>query len=248
MTVEGTLIHALSKVGAIKSPRKCGYISSSRTDRGVSALGNIVSFRTGFETDEICSAANSEMEGVWAYSSIEVPDSFNPRAAKQRWYRYHLLRRGQDVGVMKEIASEFVGVHDFSFYSRRDDRNPMRKVDSIEVSEAGRFLIIDFRAESFLWNMVRRISWVINEASLGRLDSGCIGPEVAKKLPRVGLARPEFLVLMEIDCGMEFPVDQRVSMGLNRLLNRRIAESAMKLELEMTFLSEVLGQRDPGET
>src|SRR4030042_1677668 len=74
-TVEGTLVDALTRVGAIKSSRECGYRSSSRTDRGVSAMGNIISFRTGFATGHICAAINSEMDDVWAYAAerYDVP-------------------------------------------------------------------------------------------------------------------------------------------------------------------------------
>lgn len=234
-TVEGSLVDALKSVGAIKSSRECGYRSSSRTDRGVSALGNIVSFRTLFETGELCSAVNSEMEGVWAYSAVDVPDEFNPRAAKQRWYRYHLAKTGQDIGIMREISSKFVGVHDFSGYSRKDKRNPMRKIDSIDLLDRGMFHIIDFRAESYLWNMVRRIVWMMNEGGSGRMPLDQIGPSPRKRPTRIGLARPEFLVLMDIDCGIMFPVDRHAAMGITRAIERRIAESAMRLTLEQTF-------------
>lgn len=246
-TVEGELVDALKGVGAIRSSRECGYRSSSRTDRGVSALGNIVSFRTGFHSRELCSAVNSGMEGVWAYSAVAVPEEFNPRAARERWYRYYLVRADQDLKVLREVASRFVGVHDFSSYSRKDDRNPMRKIDSIQVSEAGSFISLDFRAESYLWNMVRRIAWVMNEASSGRLELECAGPEARKRPRRVGLARPEFLVLMDIDCGIEFPVDPRASIGLSRALERRIGESAMKIELERALLSVVSRSRSDGQ-
>jgi tRNA pseudouridine38-40 synthase len=247
VTVEGELIDALTKVGAIRSSRECGYRSSSRTDRGVSALGNVISFVTSFDVDEICPAVNSEMEDVWAYSAIEVPDEFNPRAARQRWYRYHLLKSGQDMAALKEAASRFVGIHDFSSHSRKDDRNPTRKIDAIEISDLDRFYAIDFLAESFLWNMVRRIVWVMNEAGIGRLSLDCVGPEAKKSPPRVGLARPEFLVLMDVDCGVEFPVDRRASMALSRSLERRIGETAMKLEVERALHSVVSGAQHSGE-
>ena len=248
LTVEGMLVDALEKVGAIKSPRECGYRSSSRTDRGVSALGNIISFRTAFKISEICSALNSEMEDIWAYSAVEVPEEFNPRAAKQRWYRYHLANAGQDIKVMRDIASRYVGVHDFSSYSRKDDRNPMRKIDSIDISEGGMFLTIDFRAESFLWNMVRRIVWMLNEGSFGRIPIESVGPEPMRRPVRVGLARPEFLVLMDIDCGIGFPVDPRASLGLSKVLERRIAESSVKLELERNLYSSIGCRHGPGES
>jgi tRNA pseudouridine38-40 synthase len=228
-TVEGSLVNALSKVGAIRSSRECGYRSSSRTDRGVSALGNIISFRTQFACRDICSAVNSEMEDVWAYSAVEVPDTFNPRHARQRWYRYYLAKSGQDIRIMRDIASRFVGVHDFSGYARKDKRNPMRKIDSIDISDSEMFYALDFRAESFLWNMVRRIAWMVNEGSSGRMGLDSVGPEARNRPGRVGLAPPEYLVLMDIDCGVAFPTDSRASRGILIGLEKRIRQDGMRL-------------------
>jgi tRNA pseudouridine38-40 synthase len=235
LTVEGALITALEKVGAIKSSRECGYRSSSRTDRGVSALGNLISIRTSFPAESLCSAINSEMEGVWAYSAVVVPDEFNPRAARQRWYRYYLPKADQDWKLMSTYSHRFVGVHDFSGYARKDKRNPMRKIDSIDISDAGMFYAIDFRAESFLWNMVRRIVWMLNEGGAGHMPDESIGPGSEKKPIRVGLAPAEYLVLMDIDCGVEFPVDSRASFGITRTLERRIRNSGMRLVFEQTM-------------
>jgi tRNA pseudouridine38-40 synthase len=133
---------------------------------------------------------------------------------------------------MEEIASRFVGVHDFSGYARKDKRNPMRKMDSIEISDFGMFYSIDFRAESFLWNMIRRIVWMMNEGGSGRIPVDAIGPGSVKKPARVGLSPPEFLVLMDIDCGVDFPVDERASIGIARALERRIRNSGMRLAFE----------------
>lgn len=236
VTVEGELVRALERVGAIRSARECGYRSSSRTDRGVSALGNIISLRTSFPLTQLCTAANSEMEGIWVYSAVEVSDAFNPRAARQRWYRYYLADSGQNVGLMRELASRFVGVHDFSVYSRKDKRNPMRKIDSITISEVGMFHAVDFRAESFLWNMVRRIVWMIGEGSAGRIPIDSIGPKSPKKPVRVGLAPPEYLVLMDIDCGVVFPKDRKAVFGISRVLLRRMREHSVRVEFARTLL------------
>jgi tRNA pseudouridine38-40 synthase len=203
-----------------------GYRSSSRTDRGVSALGNVVSIRTDFESRSLCSAVNSELEHVWVYSATEVQDAFNPRAARQRWYRYYLPKADQDRKLMEAISQKFVGVHDFSGYSRRDKRNPMRT--------------IDFRAESFLWNMVRRIVWMVNEGSSGRMPFDMIGPTATEKPVRIGLSPPEYLILMDIDCGISFDVDPRARIGIARRIERSIRETGMRLRFTEDLL-RVLG-------
>jgi tRNA pseudouridine38-40 synthase len=235
-TVEGALVRALGRIGAVSSPRECGYRSSSRTDRGVSALGNVVSFRTDFQVRSLCSAVNSELENAWACSAVSVPEDFNPRAARQRWYRYHLAKSGQSSEMLRELASRFVGVHDFSGHARVAGRNPMRKIDSIEISDSGMFHLIYFRAESFLWNMVRRIVWMMNEGSSGRMSPDLVGPEAPSRPRRIGLAPPEFLVLMDIDCGVVFPVDQKVALGIVRAIERRIRTSAMELAFAESML------------
>jgi len=231
VTVEGALVGALAKIGAIRSPRECGYRSSSRTDRGVSALGNVISFRTSFQLDDLCPALNSEMEDVWAYSAVMVGDDFNPRGARERWYRYYLPKSDQDLAMMRSIASLYMGVHDFSGHARKDKRNPMREIRSIVISDAGVFCTLDFRAESFLWNMVRRIVWMINEGSSGRMPLDSLGPEPKRKPVRVGLSRPEFLILMDIDCGVEFPGSPRVARSVSVSMNRRLVDASMQLAL-----------------
>jgi len=240
-TVEGALVNALLKIGAISSPRECGYRGSSRTDRGVSALGNVISFRTSFPLAEICPALNSELEDVWAYSAVEVDDVFNPRAAHERWYRYYLAKGGQNDAILRDIAARYVGVHDFSGHARKDKRNPMREIRSIHVSDSGLFHVIDFRAESYLWNMVRRIVWMMNEGSSGRMPIECTGPEPGRRPTRVGLARPEFLILMDIDCGIDFPRSIRVEKSSARQLNLRTTDSAMKLVLAQEIRWKVTG-------
>jgi tRNA U38,U39,U40 pseudouridine synthase TruA len=115
----------------------------------------------------------------------------------------------------------------------------MRKIDSIAVSKDGMFHVMDFRAESFLWNMVRRVVWMVNEGSSGRIPLEQIGPESAKRPKRVGLAPPEYLVLMDIDCGLAFAVDRKAAIGVSRTVERRLRESAARAAFSRTLLNLV---------
>ena len=115
----------------------------------------------------------------------------------------------------------------------------MRKIDSISISEDGMFHVVDFRAESFLWNMVRRVIWMINEGSSGRIPLEQVGPEASRKPRRVGLAPPEYLVLMDIDCGLEFPVDRKAAIGISRTVKRRVRETAARVAFSQSLLKHV---------
>ncbi|MCU0852652.1 MAG: hypothetical protein MUC90_05285, partial [Thermoplasmata archaeon] len=55
------------------------------------------------------------------------------------------------------------------------------------------------------------------------------GPEAEKRPGRVGLAPPEYLMLMDIDCGVVFPTDARASRGILVALERRIRQDGMRL-------------------
>ena len=245
-TVEGSLVDALEAVGATRKDGGCGLRSSSRTDRGVSALGNVVSFKTGFHLGSLCRAVNSEMASVWAYSAVEVADDFNPRWARQRWYRYFLPLGSHDIGSLKEAAGEFVGTHDFSGFARLDNRNPMRTIESIDVIREGRFVVLDFKAESFLWNMVRRIVWLLDAVGEGRIGRDEYDIDKGIRPRRIGLAPPEYLLLMDVDCGIEFPYDPKAARAMSHEFGQRL----LTLDMEREFaglMRERLGGVFPSE-
>jgi len=77
--------------------------------------------------------------------------------------------------------------------------------------------------------MVRRIAWMVNEGSSGGMDPAGIGPEAKKRPGRVGLSPPEYLVLMNIDCGLSFPTDLRASRGILVGLEKRIRQDGMRM-------------------
>jgi tRNA pseudouridine38-40 synthase len=224
-TVEGALIDALVDLDAIGSAKGARLQSSSRTDRGVSAICNVVSFTTDFPLKALCSAINSQAEDLWTYS------------ARRRWYRYHLRKDAQDIGLMRTLAERFEGTHDFSGFSRKDDRDPIRTIDSVEVSDAGRFILIDLKAESYLWNMVRRIVWMIDAGSAGSIDEGCIGPDATRRPRRIGLAPAEFLLLMDVECGIEFPTDMKAVASVREVFEDRLQRRLFEQEFSRHLLN-----------
>jgi len=113
-TVESETIAALQVIGAMESAASSRFLFASRTDRGVSALGNVVSFTTSFERPALLKALNAASEDVMFYAVAEVPDNFSPRRAKARWYRYLLPLDRIDARAATACAQLFVGRHDFS--------------------------------------------------------------------------------------------------------------------------------------
>ncbi|CAB49913.1 tRNA pseudouridine(38-40) synthase TruA [Pyrococcus abyssi] len=227
-TVEGEIIKALNNSGIMYSDFK----SASRTDRGVSALGNVVAITTEDEKALNPMVLNARLEDVWILSAIEVPQDFHPRFwAKSKVYRYYLPSIGLEVEKVKECSQLFLGVHDFSAFSRVDGRDTVRSIDRIEVFTLGPILIIEIEAKSFLWEMVRRIVKALELCGLGRLSCEEIKEmlegkfEKSKKVPP---APPEGLLLVDIKYeGIEFPLNDKALKKFKREVEERFRQKIM---------------------
>jgi len=192
----------------------------------------------------LCSAANSELNGAWVYSAVQVEDGFNPRWAIQRWYRYFLPVTIQDPASLRRAAQSFVGTHDFSRFARADGRDPVRTVDSITITESERFFTIDFKAESYLWNMVRRMVWHMDAVACGVIEAVSTPLDPSSPLRRTGLSPAEYLLLMDVDCGIDFPRDPKTVKKLREEFQQRVIDLTVIREIADQFL-EKLGSDGP---
>src|SRR5213593_2531247 len=116
-TVEGEAIHALVRARAIRDVRTARFESASRTDRGVSALGNVVAFDTGLSPLAVVRAFNAKSRGVRAWAACAVAEDFRASRARERWYRY-LLSADHDSGILNAALDAFRGEHDFRNFTR----------------------------------------------------------------------------------------------------------------------------------
>jgi len=205
-TVEGDIIAALKRTRMVRGVRESNFQSSSRTDRGASAIGNVLAFDTDFRTNEILQALNSKLGDIYFWGFAEVEDGFNPRYAKQRWYRYH-LGTDLDLDTLKEVSPLFVGEHDFKTFCRKSERSTVREVDSIQLKKGKNFIYFDVKGQSFLWNMVRRIVSAIVGYAQGEISEKTISDALSGKATDLGLAPPHPLILMDVSYDFRFDVN-----------------------------------------
>jgi tRNA pseudouridine38-40 synthase len=200
-TVEGDLLQLLSDWGAIESLQEARFRAGSRTDRGVSALGNVVAFSSKLSVDDLRSQMPGAVPGIVVYGVREVEESFYPRYAMQRQYRYYLRTEGLDCNAIRDAAGVFLGEHDFRNFAKLEEgKDPVRCLDALTLSESGRFLVLDFVAQTFLWHQVRRmVAGLIRVGFRKLLKEDLIGalahPEVRVDF---GLAPAEPLILREV--------------------------------------------------
>lgn len=157
-TVEGELKKGLRELGLLGEKGKVGL--AGRTDAGVHALGQVAAFKPLKENLAEPRVINSKLpDDLWAYARAEVPEDFDPRRdAAGRAYRYVLYAPDAVEERVIEGSKLFIGTHDFSnFASLEPGKSPVRTIRCIEVSKHGDLYLIDIEADSFLWNMVRKI-------------------------------------------------------------------------------------------
>jgi len=197
----------LRKIEAIEGAKEARFRAASRTDRGVSALGNVVAFDTSFSKRALLRALNSASESIYYYAWAEVPASFSPRHASARWYRYFLPAEGLDPETVAQAAGLFQGEHDFRRFCKADGRATIRALDRVGVIPLEEFLVIDLEGREFLRNMVRRVVAALEQAGRGRSSLDDILRALEGEEARFGLAPAENLCLMEVMYPFDFQAE-----------------------------------------
>lgn len=172
-TVQGVLEETLSSL--LGHPVVA--VASGRTDAGVHALGQVVTFTTerSFDCARLKQALQTLLPGDMRVVRVqEVPLEFHPRkSAKKKQYVYAVwcgpcpvflrryvypLVRSIDWDLIREGAKLFVGSHDFASFSSPSPRSSVRTVFSLEVcSQNSPLVLLRIEASGFLHHMARMI-------------------------------------------------------------------------------------------
>ena len=190
VTVQGVLTEAIRSLVGPRA-RVCG---ASRTDAGVSALGQIGLLRVDspIPTENLARAITDRLpENMVIVKAEDAPVGFDVIGdVTRKLYRYtvfcgpvrpvlHMrhcwhIAANLDTLRMNEAAKLLVGKKDFkSFAAAADHReDSVRTVFRCEVTEKptddGRRIYVEAEGDGFLYNMVRNIVGTLVEVGLGR--------------------------------------------------------------------------------
>lgn len=236
-TVEGELLKALGNFGiGVKN-----FQGAARTDRGVSALGNVYAFDA--ERKLLPRALNSFLPGDLRVLAVaEVGAGFNPRRdALEKVYKYFLYDRGYDLEGIRRAARLFEGEHSFhSFCKLEKGRSPVRVLREIEVAEHGDVIVLTFRGRSFLWQMVRRLVTALRGAGEGRVSLGelreCLRGSCGRRFPP---SPPELLVLWSVGYAFEFKDEGYSRKRLKKEVLRTLEESRLRAAMAEAISREL---------
>ncbi len=184
-TVQGELERAIELVSG-KATRVTG---AGRTDRGVHAQGQVISFEVEWRHDvaELHRALNAVLADDVAVLKMGLAaKDFHPRfSARCRAYRYTLLNRQWrspverrvswhitsrlDAELMVEASRWLIGTHDFAAFGRPPQgENTVRTVVRAEWQKRDTYLTFDIEANAYLYRMVRSIVGALVLVGLGQ--------------------------------------------------------------------------------
>jgi len=200
-TVEGECLAALRAGKILRDPRSSFFRSASRTDRGVSAVGNVIAFDSSLRGEAVVGAFNNRASEVWAWAYSDVPSDFHPRHAVERWYRYH-LSDDLPVDTLRDVGALFVGDRDFRSFTSEPLSGPFA-LNRLTVAHDGDVIVIDVRAGSFRRSMVRRIVAAMVAVARGDVELERVRETLEGSPHDFGVAPAAPLFLMDVS--YEFP-------------------------------------------
>lgn len=196
---------------------------SGRTDGGVHAHGQVANFKTNspMSVKEMMTYMNEYLPmDIGILEVKDASDRFHSRLnVKRKTYCYHIwnspvpnvfLRKysyqipeSLNISQMEKASQYLLGTHDFkSFCSRKKmKKSTVRMIESIQMKREGNEIIITYKGNGFLYNMVRILTGTLIEVGLGRKKPEDI-PEIleAKNRERAGFTAPaQGLFLEKVD-------------------------------------------------
>lgn len=216
-TVQGELETALTTV--LKA--EVATAVAGRTDAGVHARGQVVSFEYDGEIDatRLVRAMNGIIGPEVSVLAVSVaPEDFNARfSATWRRYRYRLdtrespdplqrhvvwhIGRALDLEAMAAAAEGLIGEHDFTTFCRsREGSSNVRRITELRLDDHGGVLDVWVQASAFCHQMVRSIVGYLYDVGRGFSD----GSQVAEVLAArdrsavATVAPPHGLTLWEV--------------------------------------------------
>jgi len=206
-TIQGGIEEALRKL----TGERARLISASRTDAGVHARGQVVSFRTGslLPPATFTKGLNHYLPiDIAVKSAHRVADSFNVRRdALSREYNYYILNSltrsplrhgfyylvaGQlNIEAMNQACQALMGKHDLASFASElgvEIKNTVRTVYRAEIAKDGDQAIFNVVANSFLPHQVRNTVGALIRVGLGKMTVDDFHSIIKARKP--GLAGP----------------------------------------------------------
>lgn len=217
-TVQGELERCLSML----TRTEIVTTTAGRTDRGVHAAGQVISFDAPASVDlvELARRMNKLLAPeVSIKDAVVAPSDFSARfSAKRRFYEYRIYGgpapdpfldrfalwepRPLDAGAMNDAARLLIGEHDFTSFCRDNRRSLVRRVRTARVRAVrDSRTVIALAGDSFCHQMVRSVTGCLIEVGLGKRLPSWLGDVMEardRQAAQVSIAPARGLTLMKV--------------------------------------------------
>lgn len=179
----------LEKALSIVADDPVSVVCAGRTDAGVSATKQVVSFATNSSRPDkawvrgVNAHLPDDISVTWV-ASVDAEFSARHSATARRYLyliypskvRHALFASGYtrcpynlDVAKMQEAGQHLLGENDFTSFraSKCQALSPMRNVHHLNVRQEGHLVVVDIQANAFLHHMVRNIVGVLMDVGSG---------------------------------------------------------------------------------
>ncbi|OWR52307.1 tRNA pseudouridine synthase 3 like protein [Danaus plexippus plexippus] len=199
-TIEHYLFNALVKSCLIESREQSQYHRCGRTDKGVSAFGQIISISLRSKLEPSSTDYSSEIQyckilnrlfprDIKAVAWMPIPDDrpdFSARFdCKGRQYKYYFPKSNLNITAMREACRQLIGSHDFRHLCKMDVGNGVteftRRVVSADIialdkdcEQTTSMYALVIEGNAFLWHQIRCIMGVLLLVGQGHESPGII--------------------------------------------------------------------------
>ena len=199
LSVQQCLSEAIERIFG----EKCTIYGSSRTDKGVHALGFCCNFKTEKDRDceKIAYGLNAVLpETICVLECIKADENFNARFdAKGKQYIYKIWnsrRRNPflidkalhyplpiDEKLLNEQAKDYIGTYDFSAFcaAGATTLSNVRTIFDCSVEREGDLVVFKVKGDGFLYNMVRIMVGTLLDINSGKIEKGSIPAIIESK-------------------------------------------------------------------
>jgi tRNA pseudouridine38-40 synthase len=239
-TIQAAIVEALRRAHLIEEIDAAHFTASGRTDKGVHALDAVIAFETEANGLAVPRLINTHLpDEIWTWARADVSQTFDARRdAVLREYQYFLCDGQFNVNAMREAADLLVGVHNFQNFSQDKRRSAVREVISSDVRVSGGCVVIKVAADSFVWNMMRKLVSALALVGNGLQSVEWFGNMLNPKVHTEGIrsAPASGLVLTRVEyAGIEFVEDAYAKKRAQKHIQAAIFQNSVMVQVLQRF-------------
>lgn len=231
--VENLLIDTLVQEGILEDLREARWSYASRTDKGVSARGQVIAFDLDYELLPLIKnlmRINKHLipkACLWAHTVVR--HDFHPRKeANLRHYKYVIPKfifEKINVEMLRKAAYLISGEYNFRAIAKSPYGHEVRRI-KVWIEESDYAVILNFASRGFYRRLIRNLVTLmvkvsLDEFSLDELKLLLLGKRSIEE--GIAPAPPEGLILWDVKYpSISFKVDHASLLRLNQYLKTSV--------------------------